>query len=149
MRGPTSTRLRPCSPRWSVDMADVGGRPGIGDTPGATGGMVMTAVVVCLSVSHGDTARVAGVIAEELGAAVLEPDTAVGQLGGCGDLLGVGSGIFGMAFPPRFGRFVAGSAGRPARRQGVDTVGPADDSLDENAAAVDRLIDAGRLSGTR
>jgi flavodoxin len=74
--------------------------------------MAMTAVVVCVSVSHGNTAQVAGVIAEELSAEVLSPDTAIGRLGGC-DLLGVGSGIFGMAFHPRLGQFVTDLPGAP------------------------------------
>jgi len=64
----------------------------------------MKAVVVCVSVSHGNTAKVAGVIAQELGADLAEPETAVSELGRC-DLLGVGSGIFGMAFHPRLRRF--------------------------------------------
>jgi len=63
----------------------------------------MRAVVVCVSVSHGNTAKVAGVVAQELGAEVAEPEAS--QLGGC-DLLGVGSGIFAMAFHPRLRRFV-------------------------------------------
>jgi flavodoxin len=65
----------------------------------------MKAAVVCVSVSHGNTARVADVIAEELGAEVLTPDAAAELLDHC-DLLGVGSGIFAMAFHPRLRRFV-------------------------------------------
>jgi len=65
----------------------------------------MKAVVVCVSVSHGNTARVATVIADELGAAVVEPEAAAPMLDRC-DLLGVGSGIFAMAFHPRLCRFV-------------------------------------------
>jgi flavodoxin len=65
----------------------------------------MRAVVVCVSVSHGNTAKVAGVIARELAAEVEEPETAGSRLGGC-DLLGVGSGIIAMAFHPRLRRFV-------------------------------------------
>jgi flavodoxin len=64
----------------------------------------MRAVVVCVSVSHGNTGRVAGVIAEELGAPAVEPEAAAGLLGDC-DVLGVGSGIFAMAFHPRLRRF--------------------------------------------
>ena len=35
------------------------------------------------------------------------------------DLLGVGSGIFGMAFHPRLRRFAEDLPGRPARREVV------------------------------
>ncbi len=72
----------------------------------------MKAVVVCVSVSHGNTAKVAGVIAHELGADVAEPEMAVNQLGDC-DLLGVGSGIFGMAFHPRLRQFAEGLPAAP------------------------------------
>jgi flavodoxin len=66
----------------------------------------MKALVVCVSVSHGNTEKVARAIAEELGATVLAPeDVDVASLGEY-DLVGFGSGIFSMAFHPRLRDFV-------------------------------------------
>jgi len=65
----------------------------------------MTPLVVCVSVSHGNTAAVANAMAQALGAQVVEPESAHAQIG-ASDLLGIGSGVFGMAFHPRLRRFV-------------------------------------------
>ena len=65
----------------------------------------MRPIVVCVSVSHGNTAKVAEMMAQELGAQVVEPESNVAQLGPR-DLLGVGSGVFGMAFHPHLRRLV-------------------------------------------
>lgn len=61
----------------------------------------MKAVIVCVSVSHGNTRRIAEAMGEVLGARVVGPeelDTA--ELASC-DLVGFGSGIFTMNFHPR------------------------------------------------
>jgi flavodoxin len=91
----------------------------------------MKAAVASVSVSHGTTARVATVIAEELDAAVLEPEAAAPMLDRC-DLLGVGSGIFAMAFHPRPCRSCGRPAQRPVRREGVRVL----DERDERAPVV-------------
>jgi flavodoxin len=66
----------------------------------------MKNLMVCVSVSHGNTAKVAAAMAEVLDARVVEPEeVTVAQLGDC-DLVGFGSGIFGMAFHPRLRAFV-------------------------------------------
>ena len=67
----------------------------------------MKTLIVCVSVSHGNTRKIASAMADVLGAAVVEPeDVDVATLGDY-DLVGFGSGIFGMAFHPRLRRFVA------------------------------------------
>ena len=66
----------------------------------------MKSLIVCVSVSHGNTAKVAAAMAEVLDARVAEPeDITVAQLSGY-DLVGFGSGIFGMAFHPRLRAFI-------------------------------------------
>lgn len=66
----------------------------------------MKVVIVCVSVSHGNTARVADALAEVLGARVVGPEEIdPADLESC-DLVGFGSGIFGMDFHPRLRRFV-------------------------------------------
>jgi len=67
----------------------------------------MNRIVVCVSVSHGNTARVADAIAGELDAEVLEPEAVDPARLARAELVGFGSGIFGMAFHPRLQRFVA------------------------------------------
>lgn len=66
----------------------------------------MKAAIVCASVSHGNTRKVADVIGEVLGAGVLEPE----QVGPADlanyDLVGIGSGIFSLSFHPRLRQFV-------------------------------------------
>jgi flavodoxin len=66
----------------------------------------MKTLIVCVSVSHGNTRKIASAMADVLGAEVVEPeDVDVATLGEY-DLVGFGSGIFGMAFHPRLRTFV-------------------------------------------
>ncbi|MFD9894503.1 flavodoxin family protein [Amycolatopsis sp. NPDC059027] len=66
----------------------------------------MKAVIVCTSVSHGNTKRIADVMGRVLDAPVVTPDEVdVAELAGY-DLVGFGSGIFTMDFHPRLRRFV-------------------------------------------
>ncbi len=66
----------------------------------------MKVVIVCVSVSHGNTERIAEVMAGVLGARVVSPEEVdLADLDSC-DLVGFGSGIFGMDFHPRLSRFV-------------------------------------------
>jgi flavodoxin len=76
----------------------------------------VSALIVCVSVSHGNTRRVAEAIGGVLGADVVEPE----QLGSAEvagyDLVGLGSGIYAMTFHPRLWRFVRSmprGCGRP------------------------------------
>lgn len=66
----------------------------------------MKTLIVCVSVSHGNTKKIADAMAGVLDATVVDPDdidaTAIADY----DLVGVGSGIFGMAFHPRLRAFV-------------------------------------------
>ncbi|GAB4584989.1 flavodoxin family protein [Nocardia sp. IFM 10818] len=76
----------------------------------------MKALLVCTSVSHGNTRRVADVIGEVLDARVVAPDEVdPAELAGY-DLIGFGSGIFNMNFHPRLREFIgslpAGSRGK-------------------------------------
>ncbi|MCX4501607.1 flavodoxin family protein [Streptomyces anulatus] len=85
----------------------------------------MKAVIVCASVSHGNTRRVADSMAQVLGAKVVSPEQAdlAGLVGA--DLVGFGSGVFYQrlhprliefvkALPPRRGRaFVFATSGLP------------------------------------
>lgn len=86
------------------------------------------ALIICTSVSHGNTRRVAEVMGEALGARVVAPEEADGLDGH--DLVGFGSGIFSQRFhpllrefvaslPPQRGRaFVFATSGLPAPRLG-------------------------------
>ncbi|GAA4545706.1 flavodoxin family protein [Amycolatopsis samaneae] len=66
----------------------------------------MKAVIVCTSVSHGNTKRIAEVMGEVIGAPVLAPEeTDPAELAAC-DLVGFGSGIFHLDFHPRLREFV-------------------------------------------
>ncbi len=66
----------------------------------------MKTVIVCVSVSHGNTEKIARAIGEALDARVVEPeDITAAELAAC-DLVGFGSGIYGMAFHPRLCRFI-------------------------------------------
>lgn len=58
----------------------------------------MKTMIVCVSASHGNTRKVAEAMADELGAAVVEPELVdTGEFDAC-DMIGFGSGIYGMAF---------------------------------------------------
>lgn len=66
----------------------------------------MKTLIVCVSVSHGNTKKVAGAMGSVLTAAVVEPEQVdVAGLAGH-DIVGFGSGIFYQAFHPRLRRFV-------------------------------------------
>ena len=66
----------------------------------------MKAVIVCASVSHGNTRRVADSMAQVLGANVVSPEQAdLAELAGA-DLVGFGSGVFFQRLHPRLTDFV-------------------------------------------
>ncbi|WP_329575940.1 flavodoxin family protein [Kitasatospora sp. NBC_01250] len=66
----------------------------------------MKAVIVCASVSHGNTKRIADVMGRVLSAPVVEPEQLdPAELSAC-DLVGFGSGIFSGKFHPRLLQFV-------------------------------------------
>lgn len=67
----------------------------------------MTTLIVSVSMSpHGNTRQVAEAIGEVLGAGVAEPEEVAPADVASYDLLGIGSGIYGMIFHPRLWRFV-------------------------------------------
>jgi flavodoxin len=68
----------------------------------------MKTLIVCVSVSHGNTRKVADAMAEVLDAQVVEPDEVDEECLMAADLLGVGSGIFGMRYHPRITAFIDG-----------------------------------------
>lgn len=66
----------------------------------------MKAIIVCTSVSHGNTKRIAEAMGEVLEARVVAPEQVdVAELSTC-DLVGFGSGIFSMRFHPQLCQFV-------------------------------------------
>ncbi|WP_274564894.1 flavodoxin family protein [Streptomyces spiramyceticus] len=66
----------------------------------------MKAVIVCASVSHGNTRRVADTMAQVLGAKVVAPEEVdPGELADA-DLVGFGSGVFYSRLHPRLTDFV-------------------------------------------
>ncbi|MGW2813550.1 flavodoxin family protein [Streptomyces sp. NPDC001415] len=66
----------------------------------------MKAMIVCVSVSHGNTKRIADVMGNVLDAPVVTPEQVdPEELSAC-DLVGFGSGIFLMAFHPRLREFI-------------------------------------------
>lgn len=66
----------------------------------------MKTLIVCVSVSHGNTTKIAHAIAGVLDATVVDPDDIDAAAVADYDLVGFGSGIFGMAFHPRLRDFV-------------------------------------------
>jgi flavodoxin len=68
--------------------------------------MTGRALIVCVSVSHGNTAAVARRIARVLGAEVLEPEAVDPATLGDHDLVGFGSGIFAGTHHPRLRGYV-------------------------------------------
>ena len=66
----------------------------------------MTTLIVCVSVSHGNTRKVAEAIGRQLGAEVHEPEQVAAADAARYDVLGLGSGVYGMTFHPRLWRFV-------------------------------------------
>ncbi|WP_330334394.1 flavodoxin family protein [Streptomyces sp. NBC_00536] len=66
----------------------------------------MKTVIVCASVSHGNTRRVADSMAQVLGARVVSPEEAdLAELAGA-DLVGFGAGVFQGRLHPRLTDFV-------------------------------------------
>ena len=65
----------------------------------------MRALVVCVSISQGNTKRVAEAIADVLGAEVVEPEDVAPNTVPEFDLVGIGSGIYAMMFHARLWRF--------------------------------------------
>ncbi|MFF4158574.1 flavodoxin family protein [Streptomyces sp. NPDC001678] len=65
----------------------------------------MRAVIVCTSVSHGNTKRIADVMGEVLKARVVEPEQIDTAELAAYDLVGFGSGIFTQNVHPRLRRF--------------------------------------------
>lgn len=61
----------------------------------------MNVLIVCVSVSHGNTRKVADAMADVLDARVVEPEEVDDVTLAAADLVGVGSGIYGMYFHPR------------------------------------------------
>ncbi|OIK28362.1 flavodoxin family protein [Streptomyces malaysiense] len=75
----------------------------------------MKTVIVCASVSHGNTRRVADSMAQVLGAEVVPPGRAdVAELVGA-DLVGFGSGVFRGRLHPRLTDFVRALPGGRGR----------------------------------
>lgn len=68
----------------------------------------MKSLIVCVSVSHGNTRRVADRMAEVLGAGVAEPEAVDPNTVREYDLVGFGSGIYFMAAHARLVSFVRG-----------------------------------------
>ncbi|MEV0463668.1 flavodoxin family protein [Nocardia tengchongensis] len=66
----------------------------------------MKVLIVCVSVSHGNTRKVAEAMGAALGARVVEPEEVTAAELGEYDLVGFGSGIFSMAFHPRLREFI-------------------------------------------
>jgi len=65
----------------------------------------MRTLIVCVSVHHGNTRQVAEAIGETLGAAVVKPEEVASTDVASYDLVGMGSGIYGMTFHSRLWRF--------------------------------------------
>ncbi|MFD0425357.1 flavodoxin family protein [Streptomyces parvus] len=66
----------------------------------------MKAVIVCVSVSHGNTLRVADAMAQPLGARIVSPEEADPRELAAADLVGFGSGVFYGRLHPRLTGFV-------------------------------------------
>ena len=67
----------------------------------------MKTMIVCTSVSHGNTRRIAGAIGEVLQTSVLAPDEVDLDALAAAELVGFGSGVFNMDLHPRMREFVA------------------------------------------
>lgn len=66
----------------------------------------MKTLIACVSVSHGNTAKVASAMADVLDGVVVDPDAVAVPTLRDYDLVGFGSGIFGMAYHPRLRDFI-------------------------------------------
>jgi flavodoxin len=71
----------------------------------------MRAMIVCTSVSHGNTARIAAAMGQVLDAPVVAPEDVDHAELAESDLVGFGSGIFNMDFHPQLRAFVAALPG--------------------------------------
>jgi len=76
----------------------------------------MNALVVCVSVSHGNTKRIARAMAEVLGAEVVDPEEVDPATLGGYDLVGFGSGIYAMSYHPRLRALIERSPEVPGTR---------------------------------
>ncbi|QLE73176.1 flavodoxin [Streptomyces rectiverticillatus] len=66
----------------------------------------MKALIVCVSVSHGNTKKIADAMSHVLDAPVVDPEQVdMAELSTC-DLVGFGSGVFSTAFHPRLRQFI-------------------------------------------
>ncbi|MFD1815140.1 flavodoxin family protein [Rhodococcus gannanensis] len=74
----------------------------------------MKALIVCTSVSHGNTRKIAEAMGEVLAAPVLTPDQVDPAAVSGHDLVGFGSGIFRMSFHPDLREFVRMLPQQPA-----------------------------------
>ncbi|MEU6878807.1 flavodoxin family protein [Streptomyces sp. NPDC046712] len=75
----------------------------------------MKPVIVCASVSHGNTRRVADTMAQVLGAKVVAPEEADLDELSDADLVGFGSGVFYGRLHPRLTDFVKALPARPGQ----------------------------------
>lgn len=66
----------------------------------------MKTLIVCVSVSNGNTRKVAEAMADVLGTTVMEPEEVDAAAIESADLIAVGSGIYAMSFHPRLRTFV-------------------------------------------
>lgn len=64
------------------------------------------ALIVCVSISHGNTRRIADAMAEEIDAVVQEPEEIDAARIGAWDLVGFGSGIYNFQFHERLRGFI-------------------------------------------
>lgn len=81
----------------------------------------MKATIVCTSVSHGNTMRIATVMGQVLSARVVDPDQVDAAELSESDLVGFGSGIFNLDFHPRLRQFVDSLPNMEPRRAFVFT----------------------------
>ncbi|WP_245554297.1 flavodoxin domain-containing protein [Nocardia takedensis] len=96
------------------------GRPIGGESQGRS---AVKAVIVCVSEAHGNTRKVAEVVAEVVGAQVVDPDQVGAADLAAFDLVGFASGIRWLAFHPRLRRFVAGLPAGASRKAFVVATG--------------------------
>lgn len=66
----------------------------------------MKVIIVCTSVSHGNTKRIAEVMGQVLNARIVDPEQVDPAELATYDLVGFGSGIFNMEFHPQLRKFV-------------------------------------------
>lgn len=76
----------------------------------------MKALIVCVSISHGNTRKVADVMADVLDARVVEPEDVDPTTIENYDLVGFGSGVYFMALHPRLRTFAKALPSTPGRK---------------------------------